>query len=80
MVSFRSKNFWKYSRILEHDFRRLADTGDILLFKNRQFASQVQRLVTKSNYNHVAVVLRCSKGQIRFLEATSTFVSSLLFS
>lgn len=54
---------------MQSDFRKIADTGDILLFKSPQFGSQVQRLVTNSNYNHVAIVLRCSKGQIRFIEA-----------
>ena len=56
----KTGRFWKCARIFESDFARIADTGDILLFKNSEFSSSLQRMITKSNYNHVAVVIRCS--------------------
>ncbi|CDW89200.1 ph domain-containing protein [Stylonychia lemnae] len=62
--------FWKCSRMFESDLSRIADTGDILLFKNSEFSSSLQRMITKSNYNHVAVLIRCSEGQLKFIEAT----------
>jgi len=33
------RNFWKYARLCEEDFARVADTGDVLLFKTPEFAS-----------------------------------------
>jgi|LauGreDrversion4_2_1035121.scaffolds.fasta_scaffold123662_1 hypothetical protein len=65
------RNFWKYARLCEEDFSRIADTGDILLFKTAEFASQLQRFVTNSNYNHIALVLRSSTGALKFIEATA---------
>lgn len=64
------RNFWKYSRICEEDFSKIADTGDIILFKNPEFGSQVQRFLTNSNFNHIALVLRSSTGALKFIEAT----------
>ena len=64
------RNFWKYSRLCEEDFQKIADTGDILLFKTPEFGSQLQRFITNSNYNHIAVVLRSSTGALKFIEAT----------
>lgn len=64
------KNFWKYARICEEDFQRVADTGDIILFKTAEFASQLQRIFTKSNYNHIAIVIRSSTGALKFIEAS----------
>eukprot|EP00347_Sterkiella_histriomuscorum_P010769 403374988 len=65
--------FWKKARILEQDLRNIADTGDILLFKSTEFASQMQRVFLNSDYNHVAVLLRCSGGQLKFIEASMQF-------
>lgn len=67
------RNFWKYARLCEVDFARVADTGDLLLFKTAEFASQLQRFVTQSNYNHIAVVLRSSTGALKFIEATAQY-------
>jgi hypothetical protein len=33
------RNFWKYARLCEEDFQKIADTGDVILFKTPEFAS-----------------------------------------
>jgi len=66
----QQKAFWKESKISEQYFLDNADTGDILLFRSRNFASKLQRMVTSSNYDHVALVLRYSNNNIAFIEAT----------
>lgn len=35
------KKFWKESRICEDDFAKIADTGDILLFKSHNLGSKL---------------------------------------
>jgi len=67
------RNFWKYARICEEDFQKIADTGDIILFKAPEFACQVQRFFTNSNYNHIAIILRSSTGNLKYIEATMTY-------
>jgi hypothetical protein len=54
------------------EFGNLADTGDILLFKGQTLATKVQRAVTRSEYDHVAMILRYSNGKLVLLESTGT--------
>ena len=64
------KNFWKYSYISEKQFRNEASTGDILLFQSKNLTAKLQRGLTGSKYDHVAMILRYSSEKIGFLEAT----------
>jgi hypothetical protein len=64
------KNFWKQEIISEKDFVLRADTGDILLFKSKTFAAKLQRSLTRCEFDHVALLLRYSNGEIVLLEAT----------
>lgn len=48
-----------------------ADTFDILMFKNRNFVSKMQRLFTNSDYDHVGMLLKTTNHQLFLLEATS---------
>jgi len=52
------------------DFRKLADTGDILLFTGSSFVTRVQRALTMSDYDHVAMLLRYSNGKLVMFEST----------
>lgn len=65
------KYFWRRTRIAERDFAAVASTGDLLLFRSKSMASRFQRLVTRSHYDHVALLLRYSNGQLMLLEATA---------
>lgn len=52
------------------EFRKLADTGDILLFTGSSFVTRVQRAITMSDYDHVAMLLRYSNGKLVMFEST----------
>lgn len=56
-------------RISEKEFVRMADTGDLILFRGKAFESRLQRVVTGSEYDHVAIVLKYSTSDIFLIEA-----------
>jgi len=56
-------------RISIRDFERVADTGDLLLFKSTAVGSQLQRAFTRSEYDHVAIILHFSSGRLMVLES-----------
>ncbi|CAG9329567.1 unnamed protein product [Blepharisma stoltei] len=66
----QKKEFWKFDRISDAQFRQSASTGDILLFRSKNIAAKVQRVLTRSKFDHVAMLLCYSSGKIGLLEAT----------
>ncbi len=44
--------------ISERDFLSEAETGDILLFYTRHIGAQIQRVLTNSDFDHVAMVVK----------------------
>ena len=44
--------------ITEDEFERIAETGDILLFLTDHTSGKIQRILTSSDYDHVAMVIR----------------------
>lgn len=66
--------FWKYDRISENQFRDMACTGDLVLFTGKTMVSKVQRSITRSEYDHVAMILRYNSGMLGLLEATDVEV------
>ncbi|CAK56034.1 unnamed protein product (macronuclear) [Paramecium tetraurelia] len=73
VVKFYLNPFSKYykKRLITNDqFRQMCQTGDILLFQTKSYSSKLQRLVTRSNYDHVAMILKYQSGAIYVLEAT----------
>jgi hypothetical protein len=42
----------------ENQFREIADTGDILLFRGSHTGGKLTRTVTASHFDHVAMVLK----------------------
>ena len=51
--------YWQYPTILEHEFNKLAQTGDILLFRtNNHIGTWFQRKVTKSHFDHCGIIYR----------------------
>ena len=78
--------FWKFDAISEQQFIQLSDTGDILLFRCRQFGSKITRTFTNSHFgkwiplsslflfvDHVAMVLKFESDpdEVYFVESTS---------
>lgn len=53
------------------DLRSVGDTFDIILFKNRTMMSKVQRILTNSDYDHVAMLLKTSNNDLFILESSS---------
>jgi hypothetical protein len=43
---------------------------DLLLFKGKNVSAKLQRSFTRSEYDHVALILRYSNGEIYLFEAT----------
>ena len=52
---------------------RVADNGDMLFFSSKLLVASVQRLVTASDYDHIAMFLRFADGQLIYLESSSNF-------
>ena len=50
---------------------QVADTFDLILFKNKNFMSKFQRFLTNSDYDHVAMILKTHDNQHFILESTS---------
>lgn len=71
--------FWKSPRISNDDFQNMACTGDLLLFQGKDVVSKMQRLVTNSKYDHVAIILKYSSGRIALFEATGENGVSIVF-
>lgn len=69
-IAVVSKRFWKTQTIAEDRFVREVNTGDLLLFRSDQFASKLQRALSGSSYDHVALVLKLDTGEIAVLDAT----------
>ncbi|CAD8052524.1 unnamed protein product [Paramecium sonneborni] len=64
-------NYYKKRLITNDQFRQMSQTGDILLFQTKSCSSKIQRLLTRSNYDHVAMILKYQSGAIYVLEATN---------
>jgi hypothetical protein len=80
LISVGSKNvFWKYARISNNDFISQVRSGDILLFKSKAFASKLQRGVTLSSFDHVALLLKFQDNSVGVLESTSQFGVKTVF-
>lgn len=75
------EKLWKHERVSEYFFRTHASTGDLILFRNKDIGSVIQRGFTRSSYDHVALLLCYTSGKICLLEAIqSTGVNLLLWS
>ncbi|KAF8822642.1 hypothetical protein IE077_003240, partial [Cardiosporidium cionae] len=68
--------FWKISRISPQKFESIANTGDIVLFKLgtidkkcQRMNALIQRTLTRSEYDHIAMILRSDCNKIHVLEA-----------
>lgn len=51
--------------------RETCNTFDILLFKNKSLMSKMQRILTNSDYDHTALLLKTASNDLLMLEATS---------
>lgn len=63
------KNFWKFYYITEFEFRKTAETGDLLLFKGKSTISGALRGILSSEFDHIAVIYMLN-GYIYLFEST----------
>jgi len=49
---------WRYDTIDELDLLKNADTGDFLLFRTENTGGKITRTFTKSNFDHIAMIIR----------------------
>ena len=73
------KKPWRFDNMSESQFKALADTGDILLFRGTKAGSLVTRALTLSHFDHVAMVLKFESDQdeVFLVEATGNMGVSL---
>ena len=76
-LSLRTKDFYKDTYITCRDFESMTKTGDLLLFRTLDCISDCQRIFTRDQYDHIALVI-IRNGFIELLEATSTDKCNLL--
>ena len=74
-----NEKFWNNFSISESSFLKLAENGDLLLFRGKNFGSKLQRCLTRSKFDHVALVIKFDNGEVGFLEASRAFGVSLTY-
>ncbi len=57
-------------RITEKGFLDQAETGDILLFRSKSLGNKLLRTMTRSEFDHIALLLKYTNGKIILFEAT----------
>jgi hypothetical protein len=67
-VAIRS-NFYKQFYMSEVEFQYKAKTGDVLIFRGYDCYSKLQRCLTRSQYDHVGIVIK-SNGVLFVYDAT----------
>jgi hypothetical protein len=53
------------------DFGTLASNLDLILFRSKTISASMQRLITNSDYDHVAMILRTCDDEVYLFEANS---------
>ena len=48
----------------EAEFIDVAETGDLLLFHTQNLGAKIQRVLTSSDYDHVAMVVKFRKKEV----------------
>jgi hypothetical protein len=56
--------------ISKQELTLTADSGDLLLFQSKGFFTKIQRTVTNSCYDHVAMILRYANSRVVYFEST----------
>jgi hypothetical protein len=62
--------------ILEEEFMKEANTGDILLFRTKGRKAALQRTLLRSDYDHIALILKLD-NEITIFEAAESRVDSI---
>ena len=76
-LCLRNKDFYKDTYISTSEFESITKTGDMLLFITMDCISDIQRVFTRDQYDHIALVI-INNGELELLEATSNEKCSLM--
>ena len=76
-LCLRNKYFYKDTYISTSEFESITKTGDMLLFITMDCISDIQRVFTRDQYDHTAIIIR-KNGIIELFESTSTDKCNLL--
>lgn len=49
---------WRFDNMSESQFKEIADTGDILLFRGSHAGGKLTRTFTASHFDHTAMILK----------------------
>eukprot|EP00929_Paragymnodinium_shiwhaense_P046704 TRINITY_DN23769_c0_g1_i1.p1 TRINITY_DN23769_c0_g1~~TRINITY_DN23769_c0_g1_i1.p1 ORF type:complete len:492 (+),score=92.53 TRINITY_DN23769_c0_g1_i1:132-1607(+) len=71
-VAVTPGNFWRYPFMLESTFLQQAESGDLLLFRGKEARHARLRTITRSQYDHVALMLRTAENSLMIFEATGS--------
>lgn len=63
--------------ISEKQFIQTAETGDILLFYTKNTGAQLQRFITNSDFDHVAMVVKFRKNDLMIFESNQMYGVSI---
>lgn len=55
--------------ITPREFFETAESGDLLLFQSKTIGANFQRIITRSNYDHVALVIKFANNRLVIFEA-----------
>ncbi|KAM3135015.1 hypothetical protein pb186bvf_012839 [Paramecium bursaria] len=65
--------FWRHERILNQDIINYAQTGDLLVFRNKGTLANIQRSITRSDFDHIVMFIREDDGDLLLLESSNQF-------
>ncbi|CAD8104888.1 unnamed protein product [Paramecium sonneborni] len=65
--------FWRHERILDPQILNQAQTGDLLIFRTRGTLQNLQRSVTRSDYDHIVMFLKDPLEDLMLFESSNQF-------
>ncbi|EGR34155.1 PH domain protein, partial [Ichthyophthirius multifiliis] len=60
--------FLENDMLTEEEFVKNSTTGDLLLFQTNNFNAHIQRAVTRSKYDHIAMAVKLKDGILRIFD------------
>lgn len=63
--------------ISEKEFFNTAETGDILLFYTKNTGAKIQRMITNSDFDHVAMVVKFRHNEPMVFESNQSYGVSI---
>lgn len=60
------------------EFEKTCETGDLIFFKGKSLGGKVTRFITRSQYDHVAMILKNNNGEIVLFESSGNYGCELI--